>query len=76
MQRSVSTWIYVEGKKNMWITDVLWRRKSLVLLKWLIMIAKSQTITLILVSQIFQKKSLDSFSKYFAHIVTSVSLYL
>lgn len=76
MQRSVSTWIYVEGKKNMWITDVLWRRKSLVLLKWLIMIANSQTITLILVSQIFQKKSLDSFSKYFAHIVTSVSLYL
>lgn len=64
------------GEKNMWITDVLWKGKSLVLLKWLIMIANSQTITLMLVSQIFQKKSLDLFNKYFAHIVTSVSLYL
>lgn len=75
MQISVSTWIY-GGGGNMWITDVLWKGKSLVLLKWLIMIANSQTITLMLVSQIFQKKSLDLFNKYFAHIVTSVSLYL
>ena len=76
MQISVSSWIFVCVGGNMWITDVLWKGKSLVLLKWLIMIANSQTITLMLVSQIFQEKSLDLFNKYFAHIVTSVSLYL